>query len=85
MRETNLTMDQSEYVTIQEGESVECSGRKQMLFEPSATGKIGFGGYSTVYKEVIPAGHFRHKTESNAPIALNQVSYHPASIHLSCS
>jgi hypothetical protein len=75
-------MDQSEYMVIQEGESVVCSGAKQMLFDPPATVRIGFGGYSTVYKEVIPAGYFRYKMESNSLVTLNQVSYHPALIHL---
>ena len=74
-------MGEAEYVVIEEGGTVECSGRKQMLFEPAATVRIGFGGYSTVYKEVIPAGHFRYKTESNTQIVLNQVSYHLAVIH----
>src|SRR4051812_2624325 len=74
MRKTSPKMNQSEYVVIQEGESVECSGEKQKLFEPCNTIQIGGGGYSAVYKEVIPAGHFRYKTESNSPNTLNQVS-----------
>jgi archaellum component FlaF (FlaF/FlaG flagellin family) len=75
-------MAQSEHVIIQEGESVECSSGKHVLFEPSETVTIGFGGYSTVYKVVILAGHFRHKTESNSPNTLNQVSSHRSCIHL---
>jgi hypothetical protein len=71
-------MDQTEYVIIQEGESVECSDVKQRLFEPSAAARIGGGGYSSVYKEVIPAGHFRYRMESSSPNTLNQVSYRPA-------
>ncbi|KAF2668039.1 kinase-like protein [Microthyrium microscopicum] len=42
-----------------------------MLFEPSATVKIGFGGYSTVYKEIIPAGQFRYKAVSESATRLN--------------
>lgn len=81
---TGLTMNQPDYVVIQEGESVEYSREKQMLFEPSATVRIGMGGYSTVYKVVIPAVHFRYKTEHDSPVELNQVRYHLASIRLIC-
>jgi hypothetical protein len=85
MRSTSPTMDRSESLIIQEGGSVEYHRGKQTPFEPTATVKIGMGGYSIVYKVVIPTGHFRYKTESNTSIKLNEVSYLPASIYISYS
>ncbi|KAL2073458.1 hypothetical protein VTL71DRAFT_10782 [Oculimacula yallundae] len=59
---------------INESEVSTCPSHMVLPFDASKTTKIGWGGYSTVYKEIIAIHHFKYKRKPSptSPI-LNEV------------
>jgi hypothetical protein len=72
-------MYRNDALVIREGEVLTCPPDQELPFNSSVTAKIGFGGYGTVYKEVIAIRHFQYKPEvPSALLNLNEVKSRPA-------